>query len=438
MKVNLSEIQIPERSIDEEQMEVIKNLSDSMKEIGLSHPVILRKCSPNEQLSKAKYVPVAGERRIRAAQMLGWIIIEADIREVSEHQGKIVRLHENLRRHNLPWHEQVQLVEELHVLRQVEHGMQDAGRPRKGEDKKGWSLRDTAAELNVGLGNLSEDILLSRALREDPNLAKVKDKRTAIKLARITIGRAQNALDSGAPQSGLRASQGLEVDQIYLGDSADILKQLPENSIDHCITDPPWIRFYDAKLRIDQRTVPVFKELYRVLKPGAMLYLFAGMDDIFYYSGYNLPGEVEPLHTKGALEKIGYNVGTTPVIWRKEKSLSRRGVRPWEYDKDFEFIVVACKGDAILTSGTTLSGVKAFPIVPSPSLIHPNEKPLELIRDLVRDCSHENNIIIDPFAGSGVIGAACKKEDRRYILIERDKKFYDGIIKRLGASTSNG
>jgi DNA modification methylase len=434
MKINIEEIYIPDRQLEEDQQEIVKDLADSMKEIGLSHPILLRKCSPSEQLSltqsKAKYVPIAGERRIRAAKLLGWLIIEAEIREVTEHDSKIIRLHENLRRYNLPWYEQVSLVEELHNLRQLTHGISDRGRPK--EVKKGWSLRDTAAELNVGLGNLSEDIFLSRALREDPNLAKVKDRKTAMKLARITLSRAQTSLDSGAPQGALRASQGLEVDQVYLGDSVDILKQLPADSVDHCITDPPWIKFYDAKLRIDQRTLPVFKELYRVLKPGAMLYVFAGMDDIFYYSGYNLPGETgDTVHRPGKLEDLGYKVATTPVIWKKEKSLSRRGVRPWEYDKDFEFIVVACKGDATLTSPATLSGVKSFPIVPSPSLIHPNEKPLALIVDLLSDCSHENNVVIDPFAGSGVVGLACKKNNRRYILIERDKKFYDGIVARL-------
>jgi len=430
MRVNIKELAISDANLDEEQTETIKNLADSMKEIGLSHPIIIRKCSPNEQLKGVLYVPVAGERRIRAAITLGWQDIEADLREVSEHDGKIIRLHENLRRHNLPWHEQVSLVAELHALRQSVHGIPDKGRPWDG--KKGWSLRDTAEELNVGLGNLSEDLLLARALETDPNLGKVKDKRTAIRLARIAVTREQNYIFAQAPMQATRTSEGLEVDTVWLGDSAEILKRLPAASVDHCITDPPWIKFFDAKLRIDQRTLPVFKELYRVLKPGAMLYVFAGMDDVYYYSGYNLPGSNnESIHTKGELEKVGFNVATTPVIWHKQKSLSRRGVRPWEYDKDFEFIIVACKGHGALPSTSTLSGVKSYPIVPSPSLIHPNEKPLALIEDIVTDCSYDNNIIIDPFGGSGVVAAACKKTDRRYILIEREKSYYDGIMGRL-------
>lgn len=429
MKISIAEINVPDANFDDEQQRAIADLADSMKEIGLSHPVILRKCSPTEHI-KGQYIPVAGERRIRAAKSLGWKEIEADLRDVTEHDGKVIRLHENLRRHNLPWHEQVALVQELHDLRQAEHGKAEMGRPWDG--KKGWSLRDTAAELNVGLGNLSEDMLLARALKVDPNLSKVKDKKTAIRLARIATTREQNFIESFAPTSSTRSSSGLEVDQVYLGDSVEILKRLPEASVDHCITDPPWIKFYDAKLRIDERTLPVFKELYRVLKPGAMLYLFAGMDDVYYYSGYNLPAENnETKHIKGKLEEIGFNVATTPVIWQKLKSLSRRGVRPWEYDKDFEFVVVACKGNAVLPGTTTLSGVKSYAIVPSPSLIHPNEKPIELIRDLIKDCSYENHIIIDPFGGSGVTAAACFRDNRRYILIEREKSYYDGIVSRL-------
>lgn len=430
MKVNIAELAISEANLDDEQTATIQGLAESMKEIGLSHPIIIRKCSPDEHLKGALYVPVAGERRIRAAISLGWKDIEADLREVTPHDGKIIRLHENLRRHNLPWHEQAALVEELHSLRQSVHGVPDKGRPWDG--KKGWSLRDTAAELNVGLGNLSEDILLARALKVDPNLSKVKDKKTALRLAKIATTREQNYIDAQAPMRSTRASEGVEVDEVYLGDSAEILKRMPASSVDHCITDPPWIKFFDAKLRIDQRTLPVFKELYRVLKPGAMLYVFAGMDDVFYYSGYNLPGDkTESVHTKGELEKIGFNVASTPVIWHKQKSLSRRGVRPFEYDKDFEFIIVACKGNGVLPSTSTLSGIKPFPIVPSPSLIHPNEKPLALMEDLVTDCSYENNIIIDPFGGSGVVGVACKRHDRRYIIIEREKSYYDGIVGRL-------
>jgi site-specific DNA-methyltransferase (adenine-specific) len=112
--------------------------------------------------------------------------------------------------------------------------------------------------------------------------------------------------------------------------------------------------------------------------------------------------------------------------------MSRRGVRSWEYDRDFEFIIVATKGAPALTSPVSVSGVKTFPVVPVKNLIHPNEKPIALIKSILEDCSYEGNIILDPFGGSFVVGKAAKDMGRRFVVCEREKKFYDAGRKRLG------
>lgn len=49
---------------------------------------------------------------------------------------------------------------------------------------------------------------------------------------------------------------------------------------------------------------------------------------------------------------------------------------------------------------------------------HPTQKPVELIRKLLQDYSEENDIVFDPFAGSGTTGVACQLDKRRYILNE--------------------
>jgi DNA modification methylase len=92
---------------------------------------------------------------------------------------------------------------------------------------------------------------------------------------------------------------------------------------------------------------------------------------------------------------------------------------------------VAAKGGATLVSSRQLSGIKPFKIVHPSAMIHPNEKPLELLEDLITDCSYEGNLILDPFGGSGVLGSACRKQKRDYILIERDRKFYMNICQRM-------
>ena len=62
---------------------------------------------------------------------------------------------------------------------------------------------------------------------------------------------------------------------------------------------------------------------------------------------------------------------------------------------------------------------------------HPTIKPLSLMRELVTLFTDENETVLDPFAGSGTTGRACKDLGRRCILIEREEKYCEVIIKRL-------
>jgi DNA modification methylase len=424
MKLAIENIQFsPTVETDEtretELQENIQGIAESIKEIGLSHPVIVR---PGDN---GNYILVSGEKRIRAALTLKWTEIESEVRGVSEIQGKIIQTHENLKRYNLPWWESALLMEALHRFRQEEHGDTQIGRPKKDEKKSGWGIRDTARELGLALGPVAESLQLARAVQLDPSLRNIRDKKTAVRLVKVAARRHEAEEEAGL-------SADIEVNQAYLGDATEILSRFPSGACDHCITDPPWINFFDESLTLDKRTLPVFKEVYRVLRLQGFLYMFCGLDDYSYYCGYDrrdAKGQIQ--HTWGELEKIGFKISKTPLIWHKTQSMSRRGMRSWEYERDFEFIIVATKGNPALTSSIALSGVKTFPAVPVKHLIHPNEKPVDLIKDILRDCSYEGNIILDPFGGSFVTAAACKEMKRRFVICERDKKFYDAGRKRL-------
>lgn len=54
---------------------------------------------------------------------------------------------------------------------------------------------------------------------------------------------------------------------------------------------------------------------------------------------------------------------------------------------------------------------------------HPTEKPIDLVRAWIRDFTSPGDLILDPFAGSGTVGAAAKEYGRKAILIERDPKW---------------
>lgn len=66
------------------------------------------------------------------------------------------------------------------------------------------------------------------------------------------------------------------------------------------------------------------------------------------------------------------------------------------------------------------------------SALHPTQKPVALLEYLIKTYTNEGDLVLDNCAGSGSTGAACENTDRKFLLIEKERKYYDIIIKRLG------
>jgi len=63
--------------------------------------------------------------------------------------------------------------------------------------------------------------------------------------------------------------------------------------------------------------------------------------------------------------------------------------------------------------------------------VHPTVKPIQLFSYLVTLGSRKGDVILDPFAGSGTTGIACVFSERNYILIEKEKEYYDIMEARI-------
>jgi len=63
---------------------------------------------------------------------------------------------------------------------------------------------------------------------------------------------------------------------------------------------------------------------------------------------------------------------------------------------------------------------------------HPTEKPLPLMRELILDYTQPDEVICDPFMGSGSTGVACVQTGRKFIGIEQDEKWFDLSCRRIG------
>ena len=63
--------------------------------------------------------------------------------------------------------------------------------------------------------------------------------------------------------------------------------------------------------------------------------------------------------------------------------------------------------------------------------LHPTQKPVSLCEYLIKTYTNEGDLVLDNCAGSGTTGIACQNLNRNYILIEKEPKYYEIILKRL-------
>lgn len=308
---------------------------------------------------------------------------------------------------SLSWQDQVVIEYELHLLRQFQYGVNKGGRPGS-EGKSGWSQVDTARELGISMAKFSGDLSLAVALQANPHLRNIKSKPVALKFVKRATNREISRAESLIPDKF--ESEAL------LGDSNDLLELVSSGTFDVCITDPPWSKYIDPELCSDSKTNLVFPKIYRCLKKDSFLYVFLPSTDYPEYCDL--------------LTQIGFKVQQYPLIWHKKNMMSH-GLTTWQYMRNYEFILLAVKGSPSLAAGTDLPSIFEYPIVHASKCIHPHEKPIDLIKKILLQCGYEGMKVLDPFAGSGVVGEACKKLDRKYMIIERDPKRFSLIEKRL-------
>jgi DNA modification methylase len=428
VKLPIADIQYDEEKAKAIDPEEIKKIAGSIKDVGLIHEVIVHSLNITHENDRDVVGPPyrldVGLKRLLATKSLGLVEIECKYvpfspsTDVDADRMEELSIHENLKRSN-DWYREAELVRAAHELYQKRHDkrlVRGRGRPKKeDEDLPTWTIRDTAAALGRSLGSVSQDINLVRAVELHPALRAVKDKRTAMKLARVHTQR----LTAEEEQGGDDTFTGrVPRNDLLCGDSALVLKSLPDTSFDACITDPPWLRFRGRmELEKDEATDKVFFQVFRVLRYNTFLYAFVGVDDWFYYRDY--------------LPRLGFTVSKTPLIWVKEGAMSPQGVASWEYNRNFELVLLAVKGTPSLVKEVNQSGVLNFPIVHPRKAIHPHEKPVELLRKLIGDCTNKGASILDPFAGSAAVLQAARETERTFLGIERDPTFYRNGRKRL-------
>jgi len=200
--------------------------------------------------------------------------------------------------------------------------------------------------------------------------------------------------------------------KIYLGDCLNILKELQDKSIDLILTDPPYGISADKGVggfgssRTDKHYLDnwdikpdkiYFDEMLRVAKRAI---IFGGnyFTDMLPCNGHWICWDKKGLIAfKNPYSDCELAWTNYPKKSVKKYTLIQQGFITDSKDKR----------------------------------IHPTQKPTELLIQILKDYSSEDDLIFDPFLGSGTTAIACKGLNRNFIGIEISKKYCDIAIKRI-------
>ncbi|MEM5794434.1 MAG: site-specific DNA-methyltransferase [Candidatus Aenigmatarchaeota archaeon] len=205
------------------------------------------------------------------------------------------------------------------------------------------------------------------------------------------------------------------INKIVLGDALKLIKEIPDETIDAIITDPPY-GLKKEGIRNDEDLTTFYKilpECYRVLKNNSFFITFFStkfLPKLFINNPFVYFWQIIFYSPKANVKSpIGITKYMSCFIFKKGNP---KIIQP---NKDlFEHI-----------AGTKM-------IEPDEGYIdHPTPKPKHFIRDILIMFTKENDLILDPFIGSGSTAIACKQLNRNFIGFEINPKYVKLANKRL-------
>lgn len=250
--------------------------------------------------------------------------------------------------------------------------------------------------------------------------------------------------------------------EFHLGDCIEVLANMESETIDLTVTSPPYdaIRNYSGKRApvIDYKIVA--KELYRVTKPGGVC--------VWVVNDQTIKGSESLSSFRQAINFVdaGWRLHDT-MIWRKDTATMPDKTR---YNQVFEYMFIFSKGKPKTFqplndrpnkwAGTKIHGTyrgadgvavkrgaewssKIIPEFGKRDNVwdipgekknktgHPAVFPERLVSDHIQTWSQRDDVVLDPFAGSGTTGVAAVKGGRSFVGIEISPDYYEIMTGRV-------
>lgn len=236
----------------------------------------------------------------------------------------------------------------------------------------------------------------------------------------------------------------LVVDSIYLGDCLDVLKYVNDKSVDMVLCDLPYGTTrcsWDSIIPLDKLWV----QYRRIIKDRGAIVLTAMQpftsvlvcSNLEMYkhcwvwvktkcSGH-LNSSCKPLCKHEDIVVFGnikginyYPQGLIKGSYKTGRTVNMEGK-----------VYNQFKNHGVSLVGNYPKSALNFANPSGKGHLHPTQKPVELFEYLIKTYTCEGDLVVDNCAGSGTTGIACRRLNRRCILIEKEKKYYDIAVGRL-------
>lgn len=234
---------------------------------------------------------------------------------------------------------------------------------------------------------------------------------------------------------------------LFNGDCLDELKKLPDNSVDLCLTDPPygttackWDNVIDFAL--------MWEQLHRVVKDNGAIVLFGAEP----FSSVLRMSNIKNFKYDWIWDKVA----VSDHLLSKKRPMTNYEIISVFYKKQCNYYPIITKGTQWNRGGKGKSrGMEAnnikmkqlhgsdktdlkypkkiitFSNANKTNKLHPTQKPVALLEYLIKTYTNENEIVLDFTMGSGSTGVACKNTKRKFIGIELDKKYFEIAKERI-------
>jgi site-specific DNA-methyltransferase (adenine-specific) len=220
----------------------------------------------------------------------------------------------------------------------------------------------------------------------------------------------------------------LELNKIYNIDCLEGMKNIDNESIDMVVTDPPYKMTKRGKScrpnwmpnnmgdNVFKSSIPNTKiwmsECYRVLKEETHFYVFSNTNELRNFLN--------------VAHGVGFKFHNL-ITMIKDTGMPNR----WYY-KQSELVLFFRKGKAKpINDYKSRDNIKVTMPKQKNGKLHITQKPLSIIEKFVTNSSRENELVLDPFIGSGTTGVACINTNRNFIGFEIEKEYYEVADKRL-------